>query len=75
LAERENIAAQLAGITCPAIVFHGDADMSISLDAAEILCDGLVGCEELVVVGGGPHASNLTHPNEVNGPPTSSVVA
>jgi hypothetical protein len=44
--------------------------MSISLDKAEILSHGLVGCEELIVVRGGSHASNLTHPDEINGPPT-----
>jgi pimeloyl-ACP methyl ester carboxylesterase len=70
LVEREDISDRLAEITCPAIVFHGDADVSISLDKAEILRDGLVGCEELVVVPGGSHASNLTHPIEVNGPLT-----
>jgi len=68
LVEREDITDRLTEITCPAIVFHGDADMSISLDKAEILRDGLVGCEELVVVPGGTHAANLTRPNEVNGP-------
>jgi 3-oxoadipate enol-lactonase len=68
LVERDDISDRLAEITCPAIVFHGDADASISLDKAEMLCNGLVGCEELVVVRGGSHASNLTHPNEVNGP-------
>jgi 3-oxoadipate enol-lactonase len=68
LVEREDISDRLTEITCPAIVFHGDTDVAISLDKAEILRNGLVGCEELVVVRGGSHASNLTHPNEVNSP-------
>jgi 3-oxoadipate enol-lactonase len=70
LVEREDISDRLAEITCPAIVFHGDADMSISLENAEILSKGLVGCEELVVVRGGSHASNLSHPDEIKGPLT-----
>jgi pimeloyl-ACP methyl ester carboxylesterase len=28
----------------------------------------LSGCEALVVVEGGPHASNMSHPDQVNGP-------
>ena len=68
LVEREDISDRLAEIECPAIIFHGDADAAIPIDKAELLRDGLVGCEELVVVHGGSHASNLTHPNEVNDP-------
>jgi 3-oxoadipate enol-lactonase len=68
LVEREDISDRLAEIMCPAIIFHGDADVSISLDKAETLRNGLVGCEDLVVVPGGSHASNLTHPNDINDP-------
>lgn len=68
LVDRDDITDRLGEITCPAIVFHGDADQAIPLAKAEILRDGLPGCEDLVVVPGGSHASNLTHPDEVNGP-------
>ncbi len=68
LAERDDITARLGEITCPAIVFHGDVDQAIGLDRAQTLRHGLAGCEQLVVVNGAGHASNLSHPDQVNGP-------
>jgi len=68
LFERDDITDRVGEISCPAIVFHGTADMSIPIELAEQLCEGLPGCVGLVRVEGGPHASNLTHPDEVNGP-------
>jgi pimeloyl-ACP methyl ester carboxylesterase len=68
LFEREDLTDRLSEISCPAIVFHGTADMSIEVDKAERLCQGLSGCTGLVTIDGAPHASNLTHPDQVNGP-------
>jgi pimeloyl-ACP methyl ester carboxylesterase len=68
LFDREDITDRLDEIPCPAIVFHGDADQAIPLAKAEILAGRLPGSESLVVVAGGPHACNLSHPDEVNGP-------
>jgi pimeloyl-ACP methyl ester carboxylesterase len=68
LFEREDISDRLAEINCPAIVFHGTADASIEVERAEALCNGLPDCRGLVRVEGAPHASNLTHPDEVNPP-------
>jgi 3-oxoadipate enol-lactonase len=68
LMEREDITDRLGEISCPAIVFHGTADVSIEMDRAQALCSGLSGCTGLVSVEGGTHVSNLTHPDEVNGP-------
>jgi 3-oxoadipate enol-lactonase len=68
LFDREDISDRLGEITCPAIVFHGTADASIEIDKAHELCAGLPGCRGVVTVAGAPHASNLTHPDEVNGP-------
>lgn len=68
LPEREDITERLASITCPAIVFHGQGDESIAMVRAEMLCDRLPGCHSLVVVKGAPHASCMTHPDQVNGP-------
>jgi len=65
---REDITERLGEITRPAIVFHGTADLSIEMPLAEALCDGLPGCRGLVRVQGAPHAANLTHPDQVNGP-------
>lgn len=68
LLDRDDITDRLGEITCPAIVFHGTADVSIEIDKAEALCRALSGCVGLVRVDGAPHASNLTHPEQVNGP-------
>jgi pimeloyl-ACP methyl ester carboxylesterase len=68
LFEREDITDRLPEIQCPAIVFHGTADASIPIERAEELCGGLPACRGLVRVEGAPHASNLTHPEQVNGP-------
>jgi 3-oxoadipate enol-lactonase len=68
LVDREDLTDRLGEITCPAIVFHGDADASIPMERAESLRDGLPACEQLVVVKGGSHAANLSHPEQVNPP-------
>jgi 3-oxoadipate enol-lactonase len=68
LFEREDLTDRVGEITCPAIVFHGTADMSIEVEKARKLCDALPGCTGLVLIEGAPHASNLTHPDEVNEP-------
>ena len=43
LFNREDLTDRVGEITCPAIVFHGTADMSIGLDKAEQLCQALPG--------------------------------
>jgi 3-oxoadipate enol-lactonase len=68
LMERDDISHRLPEISCPAIVFHGTADRSIELHKAEALCAGLPGCTGVVRIEGAPHAANLTHPDQVNGP-------
>lgn len=65
---RDDITDRLNEISCPAIVFHGTADLSIPMELAEKLCSDLTGCVGLVAVQGAPHAANLTHPEQVNGP-------
>lgn len=67
LAERDDLTHRLGSITCPAVVLHGERDESIAMVRAEILCDRLPGCESLIVVKGAPHASNISHPDQVNG--------
>lgn len=68
LLDRDDISARLGEISCPAIVFHGTADLSIGMQRAEELCSGLSGCAGVVGIESAPHASNLTHPDAVNGP-------
>jgi pimeloyl-ACP methyl ester carboxylesterase len=68
LMDREDITDRLGEITAPAIVFHGEADASIPIDKAVELAEALPNCEALVRIPGAGHASNLSHPSEVNGP-------
>jgi pimeloyl-ACP methyl ester carboxylesterase len=68
LFDRDDVTDRLGEITCPAIVFHGTADVSIEIEKAEALCRSLAGCTRVVPVEGAPHASNLTHPEQVNEP-------
>jgi pimeloyl-ACP methyl ester carboxylesterase len=66
--DRDDIWFRLAEITAPAIVFHGEADAAITMDKAERLSKDLPNCEDLVRIPGAGHASNLSHPEAVNGP-------
>jgi 3-oxoadipate enol-lactonase len=68
LMERDDISDRLADINAPAIVFHGEADVAIPMEKAEQLLAEMGNCEELVRIPGAGHASNLSHPSEVNGP-------
>jgi 3-oxoadipate enol-lactonase len=68
LFDRDDISERLGEISCPAIVLHGTADQSIEIERAEELCRGLSGCDGVVPIEGAPHASNLTHPDQVNPP-------
>ena len=68
LMDRDDIWDRVAEITSPAIIFHGEADVSISMDKAERLASLLPHREGLVRIPGAGHASNLSHPDEVNQP-------
>jgi 3-oxoadipate enol-lactonase len=68
LLDRDDITDRLGEISCPAIVFHGTADQSIEMAKADELCRGLSGCVGVERIEGAAHASNLTHPDQVNGP-------
>lgn len=65
LLSRDDITDRLGEITCPALVVHGTEDTAITMDKAETLAAGLVGCGGVVKVGGA-HAANLTNPEPVN---------
>ncbi|HXA28525.1 MAG TPA: alpha/beta hydrolase [Candidatus Angelobacter sp.] len=63
---REDLHDRLGEITAPAIVIHGSVDAAIPVELAQRLADGLPNCERLVLVEGGGHAANLSHPEPVN---------
>jgi pimeloyl-ACP methyl ester carboxylesterase len=66
LLTRDDITGRLGEIDVPALVVHGSADVSISMDKAERLAAGLRRGGEVVVIEGGTHSANLTHPEPVN---------
>jgi 3-oxoadipate enol-lactonase len=68
LSREDDVSARLGEITCPALVIHGREDTAIPLVSAEHLAAGLPGCDGVVVIEGAAHASNLTHPDQVNPP-------
>jgi pimeloyl-ACP methyl ester carboxylesterase len=68
LMDRDDIWDRVPEITAPAIVFHGEDDAAISMDKAERLASLLPHCDRLVRIAGAGHSSNLSHPDEVNGP-------
>jgi 3-oxoadipate enol-lactonase len=65
LLARDDVTDRLGEIQAPALVVHGSVDAAISVDHAERLAQGLPN-GKLVVVEGGTHSANLTHPTEVN---------
>ena len=62
----DDIMDRLAEITCPALVVHGAADGAITPDRAKRLANGLPHAIGPVLIDGGGHAANLTHPGPVN---------
>ncbi len=68
LMDRDDLWDQVPHVLAPAIVFHGEVDASIAMESAERLAKELPNCEELVRIPGAGHASNLSHPDAVNGP-------
>ena len=54
---RDDVTSRLGEITAPTIIFHGEEDAAIAMAHAE-----------LVRIPGAGHASNLSHPDAVNGP-------
>lgn len=63
---RDDITDRLGEITCPALVIHGDADAAIALEKGQQLADDIAGPTSMVVMAGGSHAANMTHPGETN---------
>ncbi len=66
LVGREDIHDRLGEIKAPALVIHGTADAAIDIELAQRLCANLANSRPLIMIEGGGHASNLTHPALVN---------
>lgn len=65
---RDDVSDRLGEITCPALVVHGIEDLSIPLERARALDEGLPGSAGIVEVPGAAHAPVLSHPGVVNPP-------
>jgi 3-oxoadipate enol-lactonase len=66
LIDRDDLTGSLGEISCPALILHGTADAAIPMERAAAVQAGLGGPATLVQVEGGSHASNLSHPDQVN---------
>ena len=64
LGARDDISTDIARITVPALVVHGESDNAIDLPRAQAMAATLPDAR-LVVVPGAGHAANLTHPQAV----------
>jgi 3-oxoadipate enol-lactonase len=66
LMDRDDVTGRLGEVGCPVLIVHGSEDAAIPLARAETMRDGLAGPVTFTVIGGAPHASNVTHPAAVN---------
>ncbi len=66
LLDRDDITGRLGEISCPALILHGTADAAIPMERAKVVLAGLAGADTLVQIDDGSHASNLSHPDQVN---------
>jgi pimeloyl-ACP methyl ester carboxylesterase len=66
LMDRDDITGRLGEIGCPALIVHGSEDAAIPPARAEQLHGSLAGPATFTLIGGAPHASNVTHPDAVN---------
>jgi 3-oxoadipate enol-lactonase len=64
--DRDDMTGRLAEVTCPTLIVHGTADAAIPLARAQAVRDGLGGPVKFIAIESAAHASNVTHPDEVN---------
>ena len=62
----EDFTQDLAEVTVPTLVIHGDADAIVPLEKSGQRTHEQVAGSELHVVSGGPHGINVSHAEEFN---------
>jgi 3-oxoadipate enol-lactonase len=62
---RHDLLGRLPEITAPALIIHGNADTSFSMQRARDMQSALTDCRGLVEVEGAPHSLSVTHPGPV----------
>lgn len=63
---RTDFRGDLAKFDIPLLVIHGDSDAIVSLEVSGQLSHEAVAGSQLVVIEGGPHGLNATHPEQFN---------
>ena len=63
---RTDFRGDVARVTVPTLVIHGDSDAVVPFEASGKRSHEAIAGSELVLIKGGPHAINATHPNEFN---------
>ncbi|MEO7059113.1 MAG: alpha/beta hydrolase [Lapillicoccus sp.] len=63
---RTDFRDDLAKVTVPALIIHGDADAIVPIEAAGQRTHDSIDGSRLVVLAGGPHGCNVSHRDEFN---------
>ncbi len=63
---RTDFRADLAAVTVPTLVIHGDSDGIVPFEVSGKRSHEAIANSTLVVIQGGPHGINATHPDEFN---------
>ena len=63
---RTDFRADLAKIDIPTLVIHGDADAIVPFEVSGKRSAESIGMTDLVIIDGGPHGINASHPYEFN---------
>ena len=63
---RTDFRGDVAGITVPTLVVHGDSDAVVPFEGSGKRTHEAIAGSELVVVEGGPHGFNVSHAGELN---------
>jgi non-heme chloroperoxidase len=56
----------VARVTVPTLVIHGDSDAIVPFEVSGRRVHELIPGSELVVIEGGPHGINTSHPEQFN---------
>ncbi|MGQ0575146.1 MAG: alpha/beta fold hydrolase [Pseudonocardia sp.] len=63
---RTDFRTDVAAVTVPTLVIHGDSDQTVPFEVSGKRSHELIAGSELVVIEGGPHGINATHPEQFN---------
>ncbi len=63
---RTDFRPDLEKVTVPTLVIHGDADGTVPFEVSGKRTHAAIAGSNLVVIEGGPHGLNVTHPQEFN---------